>query len=539
MSDETSSRVRGYDLARAVAILGMVLINFQVFLLSRQDDAGMLAHWLGKLPSGRSSALFVTLAGAGIALMARGADPSAVRNTLLRRALVLFFAGNLLILVFWIEILHFYAFYLAIAALLFVRLPRTFLLPLAGLVTLAAPLLRLAFPDVDRPRGDAYWTPLGMLQDVVGWGIHPLLPWLAFLLVGMWIGHHDLRDRPTRGRLMLLGALVAVAAPLASASLESLAGGSILPVEAMRFLGTRWSPEPFYVLAAAGTSTLAIGATQAIAERWPTSWPTRALVATGQLALTIYLLHALVGVGVPRWLLDLERRMAWASVVAWSFGFVALVVPLAWLWRRRFARGPLEALLRLIAGTTPPRVAQVERYRAAPMPRWPWAIVLVGAALVLALRVVGDEARWGCPPSDTIAHRANGQLTLTCPRQSYELALDEAREVTLETHSGQDLFLELYDGERRVAENDDGGEGLDARIVVTLAPGRYRVIVRPFDAATGGYVLTRTDGPPREERPGCSNTCRTAHDGECDDGGPGSLYDICALGTDCADCGPR
>jgi len=37
----------------------------------------------------------------------------------------------------------------------------------------------------------------------------------------------------------------------------------------------------------------------------------------------------------------------------------------------------------------------------------------------------------------------------------------------------------------------------------------------------------------------CTDDCPTHGDGECDDGGPGSLYDICALGTDCTDCGPR
>ncbi len=38
---------------------------------------------------------------------------------------------------------------------------------------------------------------------------------------------------------------------------------------------------------------------------------------------------------------------------------------------------------------------------------------------------------------------------------------------------------------------------------------------------------------------GCTNTCNTANDGECDDGGPNSLYNVCGLGTDCNDCGPR
>ena len=37
----------------------------------------------------------------------------------------------------------------------------------------------------------------------------------------------------------------------------------------------------------------------------------------------------------------------------------------------------------------------------------------------------------------------------------------------------------------------------------------------------------------------CSDTCRFASDGACDDGGPESDYDLCELGTDCTDCGVR
>lgn len=44
--------------------------------------------------------------------------------------------------------------------------------------------------------------------------------------------------------------------------------------------------------------------------------------------------------------------------------------------------------------------------------------------------------------------------------------------------------------------------------------------------------------PPRGNS-GCTNTCRFAFDGECDDGGPGAVTSICDLGTDCGDCGPR
>jgi hypothetical protein len=37
----------------------------------------------------------------------------------------------------------------------------------------------------------------------------------------------------------------------------------------------------------------------------------------------------------------------------------------------------------------------------------------------------------------------------------------------------------------------------------------------------------------------CTETCNAASDGDCDDGGPGAEFSMCAQGTDCIDCGPR
>jgi len=37
----------------------------------------------------------------------------------------------------------------------------------------------------------------------------------------------------------------------------------------------------------------------------------------------------------------------------------------------------------------------------------------------------------------------------------------------------------------------------------------------------------------------CSDECSYASDGDCDDGGPDSDFTLCALGTDCSDCGAR
>jgi hypothetical protein len=65
---------------------------------------------------------------------------------------------------------------------------------------------------------------------------------------------------------------------------------------------------------------------------------------------------------------------------------------------------------------------------------------------------------------------------------------------------------------------------------------RRRVLAR---GALGLFALLALGAPRAAAQSTCTNTCGTAFDGECDDGGLGSEYDICALGTDCADCGAR
>ena len=37
----------------------------------------------------------------------------------------------------------------------------------------------------------------------------------------------------------------------------------------------------------------------------------------------------------------------------------------------------------------------------------------------------------------------------------------------------------------------------------------------------------------------CDDTCNYAQDNVCDDGGTGSSFNVCTLGTDCTDCGAR
>jgi len=58
-------------------------------------------------------------------------------------------------------------------------------------------------------------------------------------------------------------------------------------------------------------------------------------------------------------------------------------------------------------------------------------------------------------------------------------------------------------------------------------------------AAEVKFKIRRTPLPLFGSGTLCLNNCHYPSDGYCDDGGAGSEYSVCALGSDCVDCGPR
>ena len=70
-----------------------------------------------------------------------------------------------------------------------------------------------------------------------------------------------------------------------------------------------------------------------------------------------------------------------------------------------------------------------------------------------------------------------------------------------------------------------------------MYPNKDRLGVLTTVAITCVWLVQLPSALAQEEL--CDDTCTTPNDGECDDGGPGSLFSICDYGTDCADCGPR
>ncbi|CUK05020.1 putative membrane protein [Ruegeria denitrificans] len=336
-------RLEALDAARFLAFCGMVLVNFRIAaqVAPGHDWASGLVDAL----EGRAAALFVVLAGIGIGLS------NIPAGVLLRRAAFLFGLGLINTTVFDADILHFYALYFVVGAAFLTASERTLWLGALGIVALAI-LANLIF-DYDRGWDwtalsySDLWTLPGFLRNALFNGWHPVLPWAAFLLIGMAIGRSELDTICIQHRLIMWGFGAAVLAlfPQRLASYPELAA----------YLGTASIPPgPFYILAGTGSACVVIGL---LLKLWPKIENLRlgpALTAPGRQSLTLYMGHILIGMGILDELGLLNGTLSAPQIVGYALGFCAVSSVFALLWFRRFKRGPLEALMRRV---TEPRKA--------------------------------------------------------------------------------------------------------------------------------------------------------------------------------------
>lgn len=340
-------RIRGIDAARALAIIGMVMVHFGP--TGPQD--GLLNRLYGST-HGRASILFVVLAGIGVSLLAGDRSPARLRSAagkLVFRAALLLPLGLVLqeletnVLV----ILQYYALYFLVAALV-MPLGDRVVLGLSGFLLVGGAVAYLALgmarPDWFAAGGPAAWSdgPAQIARDLLLTGSYPLLTWSGPVLFGMWIGRRDLRSTATRVRMVVAGSVGAVLSSGTSAVLGAGGSGSATePVWGQLLVAEAHSQMPLWLIGATGVATAVLGACLLLASRLPRLlWP---LVTTGQLALTVYVGHLLVLAATP----DLLRRETVEGALRTVGVFTVVTAALCTAWRAVASRGPLEAILRL------------------------------------------------------------------------------------------------------------------------------------------------------------------------------------------------
>lgn len=359
----TDSRVIGVDIARALAIIGMMAVHIG------PTGAEGLPGRLYAIPHGRASLLFVLVAGIGISLLGRSRTRSrgSFQVTLLWRAVLLLPLGLALQLLD-----HGASVILQTYALLFViaigaeALPDRWLLAASGTAAVIGPAVFLwgstRLPETFDRNPVRWGEPAGeLLHGIVLSGPYPLVVWSAPMLFGMWVGRRDLRSRRLAIRLVLVGGLVAVASLAVSGALAAILARSATSVWLEQLVVvTPHSQMPLWLLNGSAVAVAILGVSLLLPAAFERL--ARPVVAAGQLALTIYVGHLVVLHLFPEVTTDA------VGTATWRLGVASMVVlACSHAWRSCFGRGPLELLLR------PPRRAPTDtpRVRAAPDARGP------------------------------------------------------------------------------------------------------------------------------------------------------------------------
>ena len=360
----------GIDLARFIAFVGMVLVNYRIAIVEGLEGTPNWVRWILTRIDGRASAMFIILAGIGVSLMSRKARISGdagaiwgVRKALLKRSAFLFVLGLLFYNVWPADILHFYGFYIA-AGVVLLTAPTRRIWWVIGIVVAAGTLVTYLSSsavgiidtegrpiDPDQPfwialRNLDFWTASGFVRDLFIDGQHSVLPWLAFFLFGMVLGRMDLRAPAMRRKLFVGGLGTAAACHLISSILTHSQIPEPFGGVASALSVSPYDPGVLYMLAASGTACAAIAVALVIAARWDGAGWLNAMIVTGQMALSLYLGHILL-VLVPLQLLGvLDANPTVLFSVQCSLAFSAIAVAISVAWRSRCARGPLELAMR-------------------------------------------------------------------------------------------------------------------------------------------------------------------------------------------------
>ena len=355
-------RIIGIDISRALAIIGMIIVNFKIVI----GEKGL--SWVKLFActiEGKAAATFVILAGVGLALMTN----SALKNNdfqklhiaqirIAKRALFLFIFGLSYIVIWPADILHFYGIYM-LAILLLLSSKRKTILISAISLTMLYPLLFIFLNyetgwDFDTLEYLDFWTLNGFIRNLFFNGFHPVIPWTSFILFGFWFGKKSLNSNRFIKKAFWISSLAFVAIQILSyLSISFLSNGNIQTAEELsEIIGTNpMPPFPIYIFSGITISTSIISACILIGKRFTTNKILLTLKKTGQLSLTFYVAHVIIGMGIIE--LINPNKMGNYPIefsVSYALVFCFLCVLFATYWLKKRKNGPLECIMKKIIG---------------------------------------------------------------------------------------------------------------------------------------------------------------------------------------------
>ena len=361
-----NKRIIGFDLARAYAIFGMYVVNFNFCFGSIWQSNDPLARFLN-LFTGNSTSIFIILAGMGVSFMANKYGDNEINKTQLKRIILkrsyFLMALGLLLYPWWQgDILHFYGSYMHIAAfVLFVPKRFYLLLAIAAIVIYHVLLFIIPFDrgwDLSNYSYKDFWTPLGFLRNTLFNGWNSVFPWVAYFLLGMYLGKLDWHNKSLIKKVFLIGLCFFILFE----SIRYYAVYTQFSPPIMQYIMSEYFPPflPFMVITAS-FAFMVIAICMFIGNTFYNNkfinGFINALIKTGQMTLSHYVIHLTLGMLVLEQLTH-KNYTGFAQNNAPTPPIYILIYAISWfilsvlfsvIWRKYFKNGPLELLMRKIS----------------------------------------------------------------------------------------------------------------------------------------------------------------------------------------------
>jgi uncharacterized membrane protein len=371
-------RLHGIDAARGVALIGMLAIHI---LPNELEDTGD-PTWTFNLFFGDAAALFVMLAGVGLALASggwnrhRGGRMMADRVGLAARAVVVGIVALMIAAIIQpsdpeTSILLYFAVYFLLA-IPFLSLGARALFACAAVFWIVTPFLMVwltpglpEWSDANPTVVELITEPVAVASQLLLTGTYPALPYLTFVLVGLGLGRLDLGRFSVQAWIAGIGASLAILANGASAILLDVAGGyerllqtpgmtremvddalvfgpDTVPDSSVWWLAIAVPHTNTHLALASslGMAMLVLGVMLLVtrkAERF--MFP---LYAIGAMTMTFYTAH----------MMSLATEVHYDQPVLWYIVQLAVAVIVGMLFTLRGWRGPLEALTKAASDLT-------------------------------------------------------------------------------------------------------------------------------------------------------------------------------------------
>lgn len=353
-SEQKLSRLEGLDIARFLAFVGMVIVNFKTVMSIEQTGQ---SDWLMAFASafeGRAAATFVVLAGLGLGLSAARIPDDKTTLVTLKRALFLLVIGLINALIFEADILHYYAFYFLFGMLFLKADSRTLLLAITALVL--GFVVALAIFDYDQGWDwetlsyKDFWHPVGMARNLLFNGWHPVLPWLAFFLFGILLSRLKLHNKQTQITIAVGGFITALMVEALSYYAMGLIGPHDPEEISLLFATKPVPPVPLYMVVGMSIGAMTVGVCLLAENLFKRTKVLDLIAPAGRQTLTLYIAHILVGMGALEALGYLTGPQTINAALAAALTFSVAATLYAYIWSRFFKRGPIEWVMRKMAG---------------------------------------------------------------------------------------------------------------------------------------------------------------------------------------------